>query len=128
MIIEQVVAARLLAWSAIAALVGTRVEPVVIHSSSMYDTIVYRRLYGQRDYNLTGAEGVATVQLELMSWSQEYASARTLADEIRKALDAWSSAADDVEIASVTDGADTWEPDLEMYGCPVNLTIKYQEA
>lgn len=128
MIIEQVVAARLLAWSAITALVGTRVEPVVLQTATQANTVVYRRLYGQRDYNLTGAEGVATVQIELLSWSQEYASARTLADEIRKALDAWSSAGDDVEIASITDGADTWEPDLEMYGCPVNLTIKYQEA
>lgn len=126
--IEQVVAARLLAWPAIAALVDERVEPVVMQSSSMSEAIVYRRLYGQRDYNLVGAEGVATVQIEIMSWAQEYAKARTLADEVRKALDAWSSAVDDVEIANVTDGADTWDPDLEMFGCPVNLTIKYQEA
>lgn len=128
MIIEQVVAARLLAWSAIAALVGTRIEPVVMQTSSSSDALVYRRLYGERSYNLVGAEGVATVQIELMCWSQVYARARTMADEVRQALDAWSSATDDVEIASVTDGADTYEQELEMFGCPVNLTIKYQEA
>lgn len=126
MIIEQVVVARLLSVPAVAAIVGDRVSPIVLRQTTRDPVLVYQRIYGQRSYSLA-APVLAETQIQITCWAGDYATARTLADAVRKALDAWASAVDEVEIALVNDGADTYAEDYDMVGCTVLATIKHQE-
>jgi hypothetical protein len=126
MTVEQTIVTRLLAVTAITALVGDRVSPVVLRTETTDPALVYVRLYGDRQYALDGATKLATVQMQIMAWALDYATARALADQVRLGLDTWGDA--DVEIVTVTDGADTYAEEIDMYGCPVNLTVKYEEV
>lgn len=126
MTIEQVIVTRLLAVTAITDVVGDRVSPVVLRTETTDPALVYMRMYGDRQYALDGVTKVATVQMQVMAWALDYATARGLADQVRLALDTWGS--DDVEIVTVTDGPDTYAEEIEMFGCPVNLTAKYVEV
>lgn len=125
--IEQVLVTRLLAWPAVAAVVGDRMSPVVLRQGTTAAALVYQRLYAQRSYSLAGAAGWTETQVQITCWSTSYAQARTLADEVRKALDAWASATDGVHLVSINDGADTYAEDFDMVGATVLVTIRHEE-
>jgi hypothetical protein len=126
MTVEAQIAARLLAVTAITDMVGDRVSPVVLRTETTEPALVYMRMYGERQYALDAQTRVATVTMQVMAWALDYATARGLADQVRLGLDTWGDA--DVEIVTVTDGADTYAEEIDMYGCPVNLTVKYEEV
>jgi hypothetical protein len=126
--IEQVLVARLLATPAVTAIVGARIAPVVLRQATADATLVYQRIYGQRSYSLTGAAGWVETQVQFTCWSASYSEARTLADEVRQALDLWASDADGVHLVSINDGADTYAEDLDMMGATVLVTVRHEEV
>lgn len=129
MTIETKVVTRLTGYTAITAVVGTRIFPVIVRSDTVLPCITYRRLSGERDYTLAGSLGWAAVRISLTAWAADYATARGLADDMRKALDAYSDGTSDgIQIASVQDGADGYDPDVDVFGCSIEVTVAYAEV
>lgn len=120
----------LLADAGVAAIVGTRIDPVVVRQTTSFPSVIYRRLPGgERTYSLAGRGGMTTVTVALYGWATDYATARSLANAIRDALDAYtSSASDGIQVASVTDGADEWIDELGAFGCGVEARLMFMEV
>lgn len=120
----------LLADAGVAAIVGTRIFPVVVRQNTTLPGLTYRRLPGgERTYSLTGRGGFTSVIVALYAWATDYATARNLADQVRDALDAYTSnGATDIQVASVSDGADDWIDDLGAFGCGLDVTLKFLEV
>jgi glycogen debranching enzyme len=69
------------------------------------------------------------VIVAVYAWATDYATARNLADQVRDALDAYTSnGATDIQVASVSDGADDWIDDLGAFGCGLDVTLKFLEV
>lgn len=129
MTIETKIVARLSAFPAVANAVGTRIFPVVVRGATAFPSVTYTRLPGERTYTLAGRGRWATTRVGLTAWSQDYAAARQLADDMRDALDAYSDGTDDgIQIASVTDGPDGFDNDAEVYGCTIEVAASFLEA
>lgn len=120
----------LLADAGVAAIVGTRIDPVVVRKMTEFPSLIYRRLPGgERTYSLAGRGGMTTVAVALYGWATDYATARSLADAVRDALDAYTSnATDGIQVASVVDGADEWIDELGAFGCGVETRLSFLEA
>lgn len=129
MAIEARLAEVLLANTAVSTLAGDRVFPVAVRSEQDFPALTYRRLAGERNYSLAGRGGWASVLVAIAGWAREYSQARALAEAVRQALDAYGDEEPDgIQVAAVADGEDTYEPDLAVFGCSLNVTLKYLEG
>lgn len=125
--VEASVIDILLADATVAAQVGTRIYPVVIRQETATTAITYARQYAEREYSLAGPTGNATVEIRFTAWATTYPTARTIADAIRKAIDG-EIGATDLQFMMLRDGQDVYDPDADLYGCTVDLTVMATEA
>ena len=127
--IEKRIVALLLADAGVSALIGTKIAPVVLRVETGMPCLVYRRLDGQPEYTLAGRAGWRTVTVQIACWDGDYTDAKTLAEAVRDALDAYSEidSAGSIRFISVADGADEYQGDLDAYAAVVVLTIDYDD-
>lgn len=127
--IEQRIVSLLLADPTITAAVGERISPVVLRQETALPSLVYRRLDSDPEYTLAGRAGWRTARVQVACWAQEYAEARTLAEAVRNALDAYSETSDtgSIRFISISDGADEYVMDLDAFGAVCTLTIDYDD-
>lgn len=120
----------LLAHTGVTNLVGTRIFPVIVRQTPAFPSITYRRQPGgERTYSMVGSAGFTTVLVALHGWATDYPTARLLADQVRDALDAYTSnAADGIQVASITDLGDEWVDELKVFACGVEATLKFLEV
>jgi hypothetical protein len=92
---EVVIRNALVANTAVAAVVGTRVFPVLAPASADIPFITYRRSGVQRQHTLSGPMGMPTVILSLDMYAETYEAVRELADKCRVCLDGYGTAQSD---------------------------------
>lgn len=122
--IEADVVELLLADATVVAAVGGRITPVAVRVEAGLPALTFARQAGARTYTFTGAPD-ATITIALTAWASEWPAARNLAEAVREALDMATSEA--IEIASVTDGADVYDPDAGLFGCTIIAEVQYSE-
>lgn len=128
MTVEATMVDVLLANATVAGYVGTGIYPVVIRQNTTAAAITYRRIYGEREYSLAGATENAQITVDLTAWATSYPTARAIATSIRKALNGYiGNGASDMQFVMLRDGADIWDDDSQMYGCPVEITVMATE-
>jgi hypothetical protein len=88
---EQVCRSALLANAAVAALVGTRVYPVIAPATADLPFITWRRSGVQREHTLAGPMGTPTVILTVDVFATTYEAVRDLADKCRLVLDGFGT-------------------------------------
>jgi hypothetical protein len=127
--IEQDVVEVLLADAAVEALVGDRIFPVTVRYETQLPAVTYQRMSGERTYTMGGRGGWATVRIGMSAWARDYSAARSIADAVRVALDAYEGGGtNDIQIARVADTADAYEETLGCYLCSLDVEIQYQEV
>jgi hypothetical protein len=97
---EVVVRNALVANTAVAAVVGTRVFPVLAPASADIPFLTYRRSGVQRQHTLSGPMGMPTVILSLDMYAETYEAVRELADKCRLCLDGYGTAQSDSIVVS----------------------------
>ena len=95
---EAFIYGRLTSTAAITAIVGTKVFPVMAPQGTIAPLVIYQRMNVSREPSLTGPTGVPVVTLQLTSWASSYETAKTLAREIRLAVDGYTGTYGDVTI------------------------------
>ena len=99
---EAAMRAVLLQNSAVAAVVGTRVFPVLAPAKAALPFITYRRTGVSREQTFSGPMGVATTTLDMDIFAVTYEEARNLADLCRLALDGWGGTLENTEVKRVS--------------------------
>ena len=123
--IESSVVAVLLADSDVTDIVGDRITPVAVRQAADVPAITYSRQSGSRDYTFQG--GVqAEVLIALSCWATTWLVARNGAEAIRVALDTFQGGA--IDVASITDGSDIYDPEADLFGCTVIVLVSYSEV
>jgi hypothetical protein len=119
--VEEVIAARLLAHAGLAALVGTRVHPIVRPAKTAAqtvspDAVTYKRLNVEYAQTLAGRATLAFATLEVVAWGSTFTKARAVAEQISQALDSWSNAASTPVVQDVMpaeEEGESWEEDFD---------------
>lgn len=91
---EEALIARLLASTALAALVGDRITPGRRDQGAALPALVVHKIDAPRDYHLQGASGLITARMQVDCWGADYASAKRAARAVAAAMSGarWSAA------------------------------------
>jgi len=88
MTVEEALYATLIADDDLAAIVGTKIFPQYVPQSAAMPAITYEQAGGDFDHTVTEIVALTAANFVLTAWSADYDDCRTLADAIRKALNA----------------------------------------
>ena len=89
---EKLIADRLQADPAVAAVIAGRVYPVIAPASAALPFLTWRRQAVQREQTLSGPMGMPTVTLAVDIYAEGYEAVRELADACRACLDGFTGA------------------------------------
>lgn len=89
---EKAVADALVADASVAAIMGSRIYPVLAPATAALPFATWRRQAVIRESTLSGPAGMVTVTLALELYAETYETVRELADACRAKLDGWGSA------------------------------------
>jgi hypothetical protein len=105
---ETVLRVALANSTAVTALVGTRVYPVVAPAEAVYPFVTWRRVAVQRLQTLSIPVGLPRVTLDFSIYGATYDQARQVADAMRKVLDGYGGTVDNTVVhrASVENETD----------------------
>jgi hypothetical protein len=95
---ESVLRAALVGNTAVSALVGTRIYPVLAPASAALPFVTWRRSSIDREQTLGGPMGMPRVSVEYSIYGTTYEQARELADAMRVVLDGYGGTADNTEV------------------------------
>lgn len=84
--LEPRIVSALTGYTAVAALVGTRVYPLVLPQKAALPAVSYLRVDGVQDSNLSGNSGLEAVRVQVDCWGRTYAQAKGLADDVADAM------------------------------------------
>jgi hypothetical protein len=99
---ESVARSALVANTAVAAVIGTRVFPVLAPATAALPFATYRRSGVIRAHTLSGPMGSPTVNMALDIYAETYEAVRDLADKCRKVLDGYGGTMNNVEVKNVS--------------------------
>lgn len=112
-----------------------RVYPAPAPEDPTYPLIVYQRISTTRVRSLQGPAQLAKARMQINAYAQGYAAAKTLADEIRNALDCYQGTLGSINVSGcfLEDDADTFDIEPEnlanrVYGVRMDFLIGYQET
>ncbi len=89
--VEEVIAARLLAYPGLAALVGTRIDPVQRPQADLLPAITYRRTDDNYVQCFADSGSLQYPVIKINCWGRTYASTRAVARQVSNALAGWSN-------------------------------------
>jgi hypothetical protein len=131
---EKVIKTVLAAHAGTAALVGTRIYPVLMPQEPTYPCITYRQVDSSRLQGVQTNPGVARIRLQVTGWAKTYEETKSLAEQIRLALERYGSAITGTTIAGVVvydifmgSGADAYEPELDVFALSTDFTVVHEE-
>ena len=99
---EAAVRNALVTDQAVAALVGTKVYPVLAPATATLPFITWRRISVQREQGLAGPLGNAMVMLSVDVYAETYEAVRDLADACRVVLDGWGGTYQNAVVKNVS--------------------------
>ena len=116
--LEPVLEARLKAHVGLAALISTRVFPVVLRQSTPYPAVTYQRIGTDPLSGMTADHGISMARIQIDSWGETYASAKNVAAQVRDALKRYSDSGSNPELLDsfLDNELDDFEPDLKSGG------------
>lgn len=120
MTIANLLYSRLSTETGVAALVSTRVYPVLMPQSPTLPAISYQRISN------TEQDGTSTLRVtryQVDCWDDDYAGVQTLADAVRGALEEWTDTNQSpaVKMTRVVGEIDDYESETGLYRVSIDV-------
>ena len=126
---EEGLYAHLAADSGVAALVSTRIYPLVVPQDVDLPAIAYQRISGPRDHVHEGASGLVVARMQVTCHAWSYSGAKALAEAVRAATDGFSGTMGEVSVdaALLVNDRDGWAQGFESPVVRLDFMVWYQE-
>lgn len=131
MSLETGLRAFLLADPAVAAIIATRLTPLILPQNPTYPAASYQRITGARLSSFDGPAGRAMPLMQLDAYAETYGAAKGLAEALRRALDGYKGAMGAVQVDAVsleTEQDAPYEDAPEIYRVIQEYRISHQET
>lgn len=117
---------RLSTHAGTAALVSTRVYPVILPQNVTMPAIAYQRISGTAQ---NGTTQIREARYQISCWGSTFASAQSVATQVRAALEEWSIGGSGVYVrmARVVNEQDDWEEDTRSYRTIIDVILHINE-
>lgn len=114
MTFESDLKAHLQGDSAITALVGDRIHPMLLQQGSLLDAITYQEVADEPQTDLSGGDGdMVRYRMQIITWSDSYTAAKLLAELVRTRL---QTAASSFKTVPLPSGQDIYEEKTKRFG------------
>ena len=120
----------LLADVTLAALIGTRLYPLILPQDPTVPAITFQWISGQRAHAADGAVGLASPRVQFDCWAETYLDVEATFEALRKRLDGFQGAAGTSRIqgAFFETERDSYDDKVRLYGRSVDFFVWYEEA
>ena len=134
--IENAIYSMLSSDGPLSALVGTRIDPLLVPQGVAMPAVSYKQLPSSRDDTLGGPTGLVRSQWEFTCWSDLYSEARAVADALRQAISGFDGTVSGVVIQAVQAPSDEHDVPANpagkdvarRYGKSLDFTIWFFET
>lgn len=130
MTLEEGLYSHLVNDSGVAALVSTRVYPLLVPQDTTLPAIAYQRISGPRDHTHSGASGLALARMQVSCLGNSYGQAKQVSEAVRAALDGLrgSLGAVSADAVFLDNERDEWSTAFEEAVVQQDYLIWYQEG
>lgn len=133
MVIEEALAAHILADADITALIGDRIYPNVAPQDAELPLLVYQRISSPRVRSQSGPSGLAHPRFQIRAKAASYSEARDLAGKVRVSLDGFAGTMGggggvSVGATFLDNERDAYEDALKAHSVPMDFIIWHREA
>lgn len=128
--IELAFVTYLSAYAGLQALVGSRIYPQQLPEGVQLPAISYQRVSGPRIRSHSGPSELAHPRYQFNVWGDRYSDAKTVADQLRFALDGFRGTMGEVSVqaAFVEDDRDDFDTVTQQHRVIVDAILWHQEA
>lgn len=127
---HKAIAARLLGYAGLTALVGTRITPDVITQPASYPAVAYSLIHGTVERGSTTNPGLGMGLFQVSSFDKTRLGARLVAAQVRAALDRWRSTTSGgvtVDECLFVSDIDLFNSTSEIYFVAADYRLFYRE-
>ena len=122
---EGAIRAAILASAPVAAMVGTRVYPMMLPQAPTFPAIVYQRISTVPDMLVEGP-GFAPIRMQLSMWATTFGGARTLADAVVTALHGYHGG--ELRLSRLINLLDDYEPDTKLFRVIADFRVHHTQG
>lgn len=129
MALEEGLYAYLVADAGVAALIGTRLYPLLVPQDAALPAMAYQRISGPRDHTHDGASGLAMARIQFTAVGSSYSEAKSVMAALRAALDGFSGTMGEVTVgaALLQNERDEWAESFDLPVVRQDYMVWYQE-
>jgi hypothetical protein len=129
MTLTTAVVTRLRTEAATAALLGSRIYPLVLPQAPMLPALAYTRISQGEQFTSNGPSGLRRVRIQLDCYAETYDAARALADAVRNALNGWRDLSLGVQVAKLAPDSeqDLHEDEVGSYRVTMDFLVHGEE-
>jgi hypothetical protein len=119
----------LLADPLIAAMIVSRIFPVVLPQGQREPSIVYTRVSGLGDHTMQGASGLSRPRFQIDAWAVTQDDAAALASLVKDRIDGYRGLMGAVPVQGVffADEREDYQSDIDMHRMSRDYLIWYEE-
>lgn len=114
--------AALSANTALAAIVATRIYPIILKEGSTFPALTYQRISSPAEHSLQGRSGLSTVRLQITCWADSFSAVASLKAAVREAIHSIHSAAIQ-HVGRLLDERQTFEQDPKLYRVDLDFEV-----
>ena len=114
----------------VAALVGTRIEPIRLPQGATLPAVTYQRISEVRQGTFAPAQKMPGVLFQVDCWGATYSDSKGVAVAVRKALDEFKgpSAGETITASLLENEIDQYEPDVKIYRTMLEFRVWWLES
>lgn len=128
MSVETVLRDRMTTHAGLTALINSRCYPLTIPQNATMPALSYFRVSTVR-HSAMGADcGLVTARFQVSVWADSFSSARDVANQVRSALQRWSTTSGTViQDIFYLNETDLYDPQVEVHHTACDFEVHYEE-
>ncbi|SHH86603.1 DUF3168 domain-containing protein [Desulfosporosinus lacus] len=107
------------------ALVGDRIYPGNAPQQVTKPYCTFLKIYSDREYSHSGYSGLEHIDLQISCFSETYLQSIQIAKQVTLAIEAWTTANNNVQSALQQGTKDLYADQVELYHCAVEFSISH---
>jgi len=125
-VIEQTLFTRLSTFAGLTALVATRIYPLIMPQGVTHPAVTYQRISSTRESCMVDDDGIVRARFQVTTWAATFASARAVIDQVRLALQRWSTSG--VQDTYIIGEYDLYDEAALIFGAAIDAEVVYEEV
>lgn len=123
---ETILFTRLSTYAGLAALVGSRIYPIIMPQGVTYPAVTYQRIATEpRESCMVEDVGWARARMQVTAWAETFSAARAIIEQVRGALQRWITTG--VQGCFIVAEYDLYDDEALKFGAAIDVHVVYTE-